>query len=183
MIIGIAGTLGSGKGTVVQYLKQRGFAHYSGSGMLREILESRGEAVDRDAYSRAAQELRTKDPEGLAKLLYARLQSDNPENAIIEALHTIGEVNFVRSIGGKILGIDADTRIRYERITKRGSEKDSISYEKFLEQSKREDESTSDPSAHNISGALRNADVVITNNGTLEELHAQIDEVLKKITK
>mgnify|MGYP001577534124 CR=1 FL=1 len=183
MIIGIAGTIGSGKGAVVEYLKQKGFAHYSGSGQLRELLEARGETIDRDAYSRIATEIREHDPIGLAKLLRERMERDNPGNAIMEALHTAGEAEFVRSIGGHILGIDADIPIRYARITKRGSEKDSISFEKFVEQSKREDEGALETAAHNIRAALNVADAIIMNNGTLEELHAQIDDVLEKLTK
>ena len=33
----------------------------------------------------------------------------------------------------------------------------------------------------NIKKVMEMADYTITNNGTLEELHAQIDDVLKKI--
>ncbi|MDB5244332.1 MAG: hypothetical protein JWN18_202 [Parcubacteria group bacterium] len=183
MIIGIVGTIGSGKGAVVQYLKQKAFTHYSGSGLLREILSARGEDVNRDAYSRIAQELREKDPLELCKLLYARVLSDQPDHAVLEALHTMEEVEFVRGIGGKIIGIDADIALRYERITKRGSEKDLITYEKFTEQSKREDEGSFDPSTHNIRAALGIADVVLTNNGPLQDLYTQIDKALVQFTR
>ncbi len=179
MILGIAGTIGAGKGTVVDYLVQKyGFAHYSSSGLLREILESRGETVDRDGYARLARELRAADPAGVPRLTYERLVKDSPKNAILEAVHTVGEADFIRSIGGKVLGVDADVATRYERITKRGSEKDSVTYEKFLEQSKREDDGGSDISGHNIRGVITTADYVVQNNGTLEELHAQIENAL-----
>lgn len=42
LIIGITGTNGAGKGTVVEYLvKEKGFSHYSVSGYLTQILKRR----------------------------------------------------------------------------------------------------------------------------------------------
>ncbi|MBP9771552.1 MAG: AAA family ATPase [Candidatus Pacebacteria bacterium] len=180
-IIGIAGTIGAGKGTVVDYLKERGFAHYSSSGLLKEILIEQGTPVDRDALAALARSLRVKDPNGVPKLTYERTLRDNPEKMILEAIHTLGEADFIRSVGGMMLGVDADVAIRYERISKRGSEKDNVSYEKFLEQAKREDDGTEE-SGHNIRGVIQTADAVVMNNGTLEELHRAIDSALEKIS-
>ncbi len=180
-IIGIVGTIGSGKGTVVEYLiEKRGFAHYSASGLLKEMLIERGVPLDRDAMGSLARELRLQDPGGVPKLIYERALKDQPEKAILESIHTVGEAEFVQSVGGVIWGVDADVAIRYPRVAKRGSEKDNISYEKFVEQSKREDDGT-EASGHNIRGALKTADVVIMNNGALEDLHKAIDEALEKL--
>ena len=182
MIIGIAGTIGAGKGTVVDYLvEKKRFAHYSSSGLLISILEERGEAVDRDGMARTAREIRAKEPNGVPELTYKKLQIDNPENAIMEALHTVGEAEFVKSVGGIILGVDADVDIRYKRISTRGSSKDNVSYEKFVSQAKREDDGGTDASGHNIRGAIDVADYTLMNNGSLEELHTQIDTVLQQI--
>ncbi len=182
MILGIAGTIGAGKGTVVEYLvEKKGFAHYSSSGLLKEMLLEKGEVVDRDSMAKLAREIRAKDPNGMPRLTYERLTKDNHQDAILEALHTVGEAEFVRSIGGIILGVDADINIRYERISKRGSEKDNVSYEKFQEQARREDDGASDASGHNIRGVVNTADYTILNNGSLEELHSQIDAILLQI--
>lgn len=183
MLIGIVGTLGSGKGTVVKYLvEEKGFSHYSSSGFLTQMLQERGDGIDRDNMARIAREIRAQDPNGVPKLTYEQVQKDKPKHAILEALHTVGEVEFVRSVGGIILGVDADVDLRFKRIQKRGSVKDNVSYEKFLSQVEREEGGGDDSSGHNIRGAINVADYTITNNGTLEELYSQIDEVLEKIT-
>ena len=78
--------------------------------------------------------------------------------------------------------MDADSKLRYERALKRGSEKDNVSYEKFLAQEKAES-NPDDPTKQDVFNALKESDFILTNDGTLEELHTRIDEVLKQIKK
>ena len=180
MIIGITGSLGGGKGTVVDYLTtKKNFKHYSSSDLLVEILKERGETVDRDGMNRVANELRAKNPAGVPAETYQRYQAEDGESdAIFEALHSVPEVEFVKSIGGVVLGVTADPEVRYGRIQSRGGVKDAVSKEKFIEQQQREETGSSDPNKSNIFDALQAADFVIENNGTLAELHEQVDNFL-----
>lgn len=184
MIIGITGSIGGGKGTVVDYLKEKKeFAHYSSSDLLAEILEERKETIDRDGLNRVANELRAANPVGgVPAETYKRyLQDGSPANVIFEALHNEAEVKFIQSIGGVVVGVTADPDIRYERISTRGSVKDDVTKEEFIAQQKREEEGVGDPNKSNIFSAIKAADFVIQNNGTLEELHDQIDVILTQL--
>lgn len=183
MIIGITGSLGGGKGTVVEYLiKKHGFKHYSSSDLLVELLKERGDVVDRDGMNRIANELRAKNSAGVPAETYARYEAeDGQSDAIFESLHNVAEVDFVKGVGGVVIGITADSDIRYDRIRLRGSVKDDVSKEKFIEQQAREEKGSADPNKSNIFDAIKNADFVIQNNGTLEELHQQIDAILKEV--
>jgi dephospho-CoA kinase len=184
MIIGITGSLGGGKGTVVEYLiEKKGFAHYSSSGLLIELLEARGETVDRDGMNRMANELRTANPiGGVPAETFKRYQADgSPSNAIFEALHNVAEVKFIQSVGGVVLGVTADPNIRYERILSRGSVKDNVTKEQFFTQQKREEEGTGDPTKSNIFDAIKVADFVIENNGSVKELHDKVDDILSQL--
>ena len=183
MIIGITGSIGGGKGTVVDYLKnKKNFAHYSSSDFLVEILKKRSEVVDRDGMGRIANELRAQNPAGVPAETYKQYQKDgSPENVIFEALHSVPEVEFVKSIGGKVIAVTADSNIRYERIKARGSVKDNISKEKFIEQQQREEIGSDDPNKNNIFDAIKASDFVLQNNRTIEELHTQIDAVLQDL--
>ena len=59
LIIGITGTLGSGKGTIVDFLvKEKGFAHYSVRALVSEEIVRRGMEVNRDSMVIVANELR-----------------------------------------------------------------------------------------------------------------------------
>lgn len=179
-IIGIVGTLAAGKGTLVGYLKDKyAFNHYSASGLLRKIGESRGMEMDRDMYSLVANELRAKQTGGVPQEVYeTQVKSEQPERAVIEALHSPKEAEYIKSIGGVVLGIDADTSVRYERTLTRGSEKDNVTYEEFLRHIEREE---NDPNGHYIRGALNLADYTLQNNGSLDDLHGQIDSIMDKI--
>ena len=184
MIIGIAGTIGSGKGTIVEYLHQKKhFGHYSSSGRLKEILEERGESATRLNLSTLADELMKEKEGGILQLSHERAQANGDADYILESIHRESEAVYVRSIGGIILGLDADLETRFERTQKRQEgEKDNVTFEEFKESAAREDEGVTG-TGPNICAVLKNADYMITNNGTLEELYVQVDEVLEKISE
>lgn len=182
MIIGLAGTIGAGKGTVVDYLKQRGFAHYSSSDTLRGILKERGLPDVRLEMSRLSAELSRANAGGILALSFERAKQDGARDFILESIHRESEADFVRSIGGKIIGIDADLKSRYERTVKRADgDKDAVSFENFVESSKREDEGEGSTGA-NIRAVIKTADAVVMNDSTLDDLHRAVDEALKKLS-
>lgn len=181
MIIGIVGTLGAGKGTIVDHLKQKGFAHYSVSSILKETLTERGQPLTRDHLSSLAEELMAKYKGGTLGLALERAKKNKEENFILEAIHRMSEADFVRSVGGKILGVDADIKVRYERtVARKDGEKDSVTFEQFSEHVKREEEGQRALTS-NIKAVIQSADAVVMNNGTKEELVAAVDQALEKL--
>jgi dephospho-CoA kinase len=182
MIIGIAGTLGSGKGTVVEYLRSQNFAHFSSSDVLRHVLTERGLEHTRLNMSNLANELMTRFEGGVLHFSNEYAIADGHSKYILEALHRVHEGEYIKKIGGIILGIDASVSLRYERaIARHEGLKDEVTFEQFSEDSSREDDGKTG-SGPNIKAVIKMADYNITNNGTLEELHAQIDEFLQKLT-
>ena len=179
MIIGITGTNGAGKGTVVDYLvKQKGFTHYSVRSFLVEEIERRGMPVNRDSTNLVGNDLRAKHGPGyLAEQLLSRALHEG-SNAVIESIRTPGEAAHLQSQGALIWAIDADRQARYERSVLRGSNLDKISFEKFCEQEDREMAQTENFDM-NVFGVMAMADTVFTNNGTPEELYQQVEVALK----
>lgn len=178
-IIGITGTNGAGKGTVVDYLVQnKGFVHFSGRAYLTKLLEEKGLAPDRENLINMGNELREKyGPSAIAQVLYDEAIKTG-KNCIIESIRTLGEIELLKSKGNFILlAVDADPKIRYERIYKRGLATDNVSFEKFRELEKLETEN-SDPDKMNIFACIKKADYVLNNDGNLEELYRQIDKAI-----
>lgn len=182
MLLGITGTDGSGKGTVVDYLvKEKSFTHYSARAMFIEELERQGRSTTRDDLRLMGNELREKHGnDQLITHYFKRFQESGAANAVIESLRATAEVETLRAKGGILLAVDAGQQLRYERIQERKLSSDQISFEKFVEQEAIE---MNDPDPHGMQKAkvMQMADYTIQNNGTLEALHTQIEEVLTKI--
>ena len=70
--IGITGTLGAGKGTIVDYLiKNKGFVHYSVRSFITEEINRRGLPVNRDSMTMVGNDLRAQhSPSWIVEQLY-----------------------------------------------------------------------------------------------------------------
>lgn len=181
MILGITGTVGAGKGTVVDYLvKQHGFVHHSVRAFLLEEIRARGLPEDRSAMRDVANELRQKHhPAHVIETLHGRAQ-EHGKDAIVESVRTVGEAEFLKAVGAYIIAVDADRKLRYDRVVARGSSTDQLSFDQFVHEEDREMRST-EPWDMNIFAVMQMADYTLTNDGTPEELYAQVEEMLTKL--
>ena len=182
IIIGITGTLGAGKGTIVDYLvNKKGFGHYSVRAFLIKEIESRGLPVNRDTMTSVANDMRAKNsPSYVTDKLYEQAIRDK-KNCIIESIRTPGEIDSLKKKGNFYLfAVDANPSKRFERIKLRNSETDNISFDTFVANEKREMTST-DPNKQNLQKCREMADFVFINDGSIEDLHFQTEKVLKKI--
>lgn len=183
-IIGITGTLGAGKGTVVEYLKEKyGFVHFSVRDFLKEEVLRRGMEPNRDSFTQVANELRAAhSPSYVTDCLYERA-AQQPHDAVIESIRTPGEIDSLQAKGNfRLWAVDADSEIRYRRAVLRNSETDHVTYETFLANERREMTST-DPNKQNLSVCISRADTVLQNNGDLAALYQAVDEVMQEIPK
>ena len=187
IIIGVTGTLGAGKGEVVSYFKQKGFAHFSVRSFLLEEMGRRGIPITRDNMTSFADDLRkTHSPSYLLEQMYYQAVK-NGHNAVLESVRALGELDFLRTNASKdpsmkfyLVAVDADPKIRYERIVRRKSALDNVSFEQFIADEKRE-MGSSDPNRGNISKCIQLADITIVNEGSLEDLHAQMKKAFQGI--
>lgn len=181
-IVGITGTIGAGKGTIVNYLiKEYGFHHYSVREYLIKEIIRRDLPVNRDTMVQVANNLRADhNPAFIVDELY-REAADNGINAVIESIRTAGEIESLRKKGEFILlAINADAKIRYDRIVERNSETDQISFATFLDNEKRE-MSTTDPNKQNLSACIGQADFVLLNNEGFDELYHQVNNIMNQL--
>ncbi|HFC10624.1 MAG TPA: hypothetical protein ENJ75_00280 [Candidatus Kaiserbacteria bacterium] len=182
MIIGITGTNGAGKGTIVKYLLQKGFAHYSVREFIIEEIKRRGMPIDRSSMREVANDLRKKNtPSYAVEELFIRAQKIGGD-AVIESVRAIGEAEFLKENGAILLAIDADRSIRYKRTVARGSETDHVDFDTWVMQEEREWNNT-DAHDMNVPAVMKMADATIINSGTLDELGEQIDLAMKDISK
>ena len=182
IIIGISGTLGAGKGTIVRYLAgEKGFVHYSVRTFLLEKIREQGLPENRDSMFRLANELRASNgPSYVTDQLYNQARVSG-KNCVIESIRTRGEVESLKAKGNfYLLAVDADPDIRYQRILLRQSETDQVSRKIFLENEEREMNST-DPNKQNLKKCIEMADFILLNNGTKKDLIRQVEKVLDQV--
>lgn len=183
MILGVTGTNGAGKGAVVDALKEEGFMHYSVREEITRELARRGLPADRPHMGALGNELREKNgPAYFVTLFKMRAQAEGAADLVIESLRSVGEAQALKEAGGVVLAVDADRKLRYERAVLRGSSTDKVDFDTWVAQEEKEWGNAA-ASQMNIPAVMHMADYTLTNNGTLEELHRQIDQVLEKIKK
>lgn len=181
-IIGITGTLGAGKGTVVSYLvEEKGFTHFSVRGYLAEELNRRGMPVNRDTLTAIGNSLRAKHGSSFITSELFKKAKEKQNNCVIESIRTPGEIEELRKNSGFfLLAVDADPRVRYKRIRSRNSETDQVSFQTFMQNEEREMHSN-DLNKQNLARCIKQADYVINNNGNINGLHQNIEKFLKTV--
>ena len=183
IVFGLTGKNASGKGTVAEILKKKNFTYHSLSDSLRDELKSLKKEETRENLIDIGNELREKGGPGvLADKLMPKLNSEN--NHIVDSIRNPLEVISLRkeTLLRKffLISVDANSKLRYDRLCSRGRIGDTDSWEKFVEQEKKE-ENNDDPNKQQLSRTMEMADYSIDNSGTLEELEAQVNRIISSL--
>jgi len=182
MIIWITWTLGAGKWTISDYLiEKKWFKHYSVSGYITQEIKKRWMEINRDSMYQVWRDLKKQNwADFIVKELYKKAKQEW-NNAIIESIRSPWEVDWLKELDDfKLISVDADIKIRYDRIKLRWSEKDNVDFQTFVANNERErDSDSTDPTKINLSKCIALADSKINNNWNFEELYNQIDEIIK----
>lgn len=182
MLLGITGTDGAGKGTVVEYLvAQKGFVHYSARDIWIHELVSRGMETTRSNMRLIANEMRERFGDDFLITYYIqKIKEDETQHAIIESIRAVAEATTLKKNNGLLIAVDADQTLRYARVQERRSETDKVSFAQFTAHEALE---AQDPNPHGMQKqkVMSMADYIVTNNGTREELYTQVERCMHSL--
>ena len=179
MLVGLTGRNASGKTTVIEWFESKGFGVNSCSDSIRHWLRSNQREITRDNLIDGGRKLRAMGGPGvLAEMLLDSIEEGT--NHAVDSIRTPAEVESLRKREDFILlEIRAPRELRWERLVERGRTGDAETFEQFSLQEE------SELVAHDESGQAliatgKMADVVIHNNGNVNDLYKQLEAFMEE---
>ena len=183
-IIGLAGTNGSGKDTVGLMLAERyGYLCVSVSDLLREEAKKRGLPIEREVLRTISAEWRREHGLGVLvdRAVEAHQQGNYP-GLVAVPMRNVGEAKRIHELGGTLVWVDADPRIRYDRIfSRQRSAEDTKSFEEFLAEEEAEMHPSGDEATLHLAGVKAICNIFLENNGN--DIEKFKDEAEKELMK
>jgi dephospho-CoA kinase len=173
-LIGLTGPNGAGKGEAAEILKAQGYDDFSLSDVIRDKLRAEGKTAGRDNMIEKGNELRREfGPDILARLIMDKVRG----KAVIDSIRNVSEVEYLRARGGFVLiAVDAPAETRFERVRARGRDESAQTLEQFVR--KEAEEKGEDAGAQQLDRVMAMADIILANDGSLEDLRRKLEEVL-----
>lgn len=174
IVVGVAGKLASGKGTVTRHLIEQYAAGMTrSSDPLRTTLDIFDIPQSRENLDSLSTFLRaTYGEDTIARAVARVLRQSSASVAIFDGMRRLVDIEAIRSFEHSLLiYVEADQKIRYERCRQRNENvgDDTMTFEVF--QNKDNDEPQ-----QQIEALREYADIVIDNSGSRDELMAYITE-------
>lgn len=176
IIIGTAGKQNAGKDALVDYLQDRhGFRKLSTGDIIRNLAEREGVPRTRKKLQDVASELISRRGEHyLAGLLIRRIEERDWDRVGIPGLRTPADVRTLKDRFPDAFTLvhvkTEDPDLRFRRGKDRGESRDTDSYEEFIENDRSEEE------LFDLKRTLNMAEIIIQNDGSMEDFHRQIEE-------
>jgi dephospho-CoA kinase len=177
-IIGLGGTFAAGKDTLAEVLaKNYNYTHISTSDMVRAAARERYGNIERPTLQKTGAELRVEGGSGVL----AKRALELPRPLIISGIRTAGEIEVIKQAGGVMIFIDADPKLRYERMRARQRDNETrLTFDEFLAKEKKEIEGSVANADQNIGAVRELADIVVDNSDTKEEF---VNSAVAQLTK
>jgi cytidylate kinase len=187
-IIGLAGTNGAGKDTVGHMLAEHhNYLFISVTELLRAEAKRRGLPVEREVLRTISAEWRRELGLGvLVDKAVAEYEAvrDQYAGVVMASLRNPGEADEVHKMGGTMLWVDADPRVRYDRIqankASRGrAEEDDKTFEQFQAEEAIEMRPQGDAATLDMAGVKTKSDVIVdSSHEDLAAFRAHVEQSL-----
>jgi dCMP deaminase len=185
MIIGLTGSISSGKGAVAEFLKSKDMIYLSLSDEVREEAKNRKIEITRENLQNLGNAMREKEGNGvLAKRVIKKIKSQKYSNVIIDGIRNPDEITELKKLSKFFLvAVDAPQEIRFKRLVSRNRESDPKTWQDFIKIDNRDLGINEKSSGQQVGKCIQMADVKIINNKTVEDLNNDVAMLLKELQK
>lgn len=179
LIIGLVGQAGCGKGTAADLLREKyGAGYIRFSGILGQLLDTLGIEKSRDSFIKISNAIRHEFGEDILSYAAERASLKAPEELIVlDGIRRLQDIVALEPLPHfKLIAIDVDPKLRYERMKKRGekSGENDMTWEQFEKEEQAETEVT-------IPSVMERAWKTIKNEGTREQFKSEIHSIIKEL--
>jgi dephospho-CoA kinase len=179
LIIGLVGKIASGKGTVASYLADKHQAEVFGfSTPLRDVLKRLYQDASRPNMASLSETLRQLFGQDLlSRTVTQDLQQAKSDIAVLDGIRRLPDIEGAKKLPNfKLVQVVTEEKNRYERLTKRNQNPDDATktFEDFLADEQKEAD-------RGIPEIMKLAEFTLDNDGDLNSLYTQIEELLTKL--
>ncbi|MBR9681128.1 MAG: dephospho-CoA kinase [Candidatus Altiarchaeota archaeon] len=171
MIIAVTGGIAAGETTVCKLFEKKGFTFFSLSDIVRKETAQRDLEPIRNNFCDVGHDLRRLEGmDALARRAYSNMTTGD---WVVDSILSYEEGQYFKSKGALIIGVLAPITLRYERSRDKLDE--NVTFEKFIEKDEQD-------RSIGVNKLIEEADFVVNNDGTLEELENMIALIIKTIS-
>ena len=181
-IVAVVGMSGSGKSVVVDYLTEKGYPKVYFGGMIYKEMEKRGieRTEDGESEKKFREEIREKEgKDWVVRQVIGEthdLIDAGQKRIVLDGVYSWTEYVTLKHEFPKCLtfiAVVVDKQLRYDRVAKRPGR--AFDGKAIRERDRSEIENLEK------GGPIAAADYYILNNGTVEDMHGRLGEILKEI--
>jgi dephospho-CoA kinase len=174
-VIAITGQPGSGKTTAIDAIKDLGLVVSMGD-IVRNEAKKRNLIPSGINIGKLAKEMRIEGgPTIIAEKCVDLIKNKRDEVIFIDGVRSLSEINVFRRFWKfPVIAIIVDKEIRFNRLFERGRSDDPKTLEELIERDRREIN-------FGLDEVLKNADYLIKNNSTIEELKKNLRKLVLEI--
>jgi len=186
MIVCIVGYMASGKSTIANIFKTKGFKIVEMGDTVREEMKRRGIKINSESVRAFSAELRKEQGNAVVAKLTLNKIKNTKGNIAITGMRSLHEYNYfkkkLRDI--KIIAVSAPEQMRFRRVLKRNKPDDPKTLSEFrkIEEKERRGFATNkSEEKYGIDKVIENADFVIFNTSTQRALKEDVSNLIKTL--
>lgn len=172
----ITGMAGSGKTTMSQILRNKGYTVFTMGDVIRHEIRMRNLPPTPENLGKMAEEIRkTGGDDAVAKKCVPLILGEANPKVALDGIRSMDEVyNFEEAFDTFLVAVHASPTTRYDRLKNRGRSDDPPNRQVFRERENRE-------LGFGMAKAIALSDYVITNENGVDDLEKGLEKILSKL--